>query len=291
MTLVEEESHILPREDPEIAERVAQRLLAEGIDLRLGYRAERVRQAHRRQWLVCRRKDQAIALELTTLLMAVGRRPAVHDLGLEALAIPVTQDGTMEVNDYLQTPCPTIYACGDVAGPYLFTHTASHQAWYATVNALLGGWKRFKADYSVIPKAVFTDPEVARVGLNEREAKARGVSFEVTTFDLGELDRAMIEEAAEGMVKVLTVPGKDTLLGAIIVGKHAGELVTEFVTAMRHGLGLNKILGTLHIYPTWAEANKYTAGAWRQAHLPATLLRGAARYHAWRRGEWFPFGK
>ena len=179
----------------------------------------------------------------------------------------------METNEYLQTRYPNIYACGDVAGPYQFTHTASHQAWYAAVNALFGGLRKFRADYSVIPWATFTDPEVARVGLNETEAKERNTPYELTTYGLDDLDRAIADGEAHGVVKVLTAPGTDKVLGATIVGEHAGDLIVEYIAAMRHGIGMNKILGTIHIYPTWAEANKYAAGAWKRAHQPERLLR------------------
>ncbi len=196
----------------------------------------------------------------------------------------MTKARTVDTDDYLQTLYPNIYACGDVAGPYQFTHTASHQAWYAAVNALFAPFKRFRADYSVIPWATFTDPEVARVGLNETEANERGVAHEVTVFDMHELDRAIADEVAQGMVKVLTVPGKDRILGATLVGEHAGDLIVEFITAMKYGIGLNKILGTIHIYPTLAEANKYAAGAWKRAHAPQGVLKNLERFHAWRRG-------
>lgn len=206
--------------------------------------------------------------------------PATEGYGLEHLGIPLSGTKTMETNEYLQTLYPNIYACGDVAGPYQFTHTASHQAWYAAVNALFGRFRKFKADYSVIPWAVFTEPEVARVGLNETEAKEKNIPYEVTKYGIDELDRAITDEEAYGMVKVLTVPGKDRILGATIVGAHAGA---EFTIAMRHGLGLNKILGTIHIYPTHAEANKYAAGAWKRNHAPQKVLARVERYHAWMR--------
>ena len=190
----------------------------------------------------------------------------------------------MQTNEYLQTNYPNIYACGDVAGPYQFTHTASHQAWYASVNSLFGGLRKFRADYSVIPWATFTDPEVARVGLNETEAKENNVPFEVAVYGLDDLDRAITDEEAHGFVKVLTVPGKDTILGVTIVGEHAGDLIAEFVTAMRHGLGLNKILGTIHIYPTLTEANKFAASVWKKAHAPQALLAKVEKFHTWMRG-------
>jgi pyruvate/2-oxoglutarate dehydrogenase complex dihydrolipoamide dehydrogenase (E3) component len=190
----------------------------------------------------------------------------------------------VQTNEYLQTIHPNIYACGDVAGPYQFTHTASHQAWYASVNALFGGLKKFRADYSVIPWCTFTDPEVARVGLNESEAKEKGIAHEVVRYEIDDLDRAIADEDARGVVKVLTVPGKDRILGATICGSHAGDLIIEFITAMKNGIGLNRILGTIHIYPTLVEANKMAAGVWKRAHAPQGVLRWVERYHAWRRG-------
>ena len=190
----------------------------------------------------------------------------------------------METNDYLETLYPNILAAGDVAGPYQFTHTAAHQAWFASVNALFGGVKRFKADYRVIPWATFTDPEVARVGLSEAEAREKGISYEVTRYSMDELDRAIADGATEGFVKVLTIPGKDRILGVTIVGAHAADLIAEFVLAMKQGLGLGKILGTIHIYPTMTEANKYAAGNWRRAHVNPRLLALVERFHRWRRG-------
>ena len=184
----------------------------------------------------------------------------------------------------MQINHPNIYACGDVAGPYQFTRASAHMAWYASVNALFGRFRKFKVDYSVIPCATFTDPEVARVGLNETEAKERNIDYAVTTYGIDDLDRAIADESAEGLVEVLTVPGKDKILGATIVGDHSGDLIIEFILAMRHGLGLNKILGTIHIYPTWAEANKYAAGNWKRAHAPQRVLEWVGRYHAWNRG-------
>jgi pyruvate/2-oxoglutarate dehydrogenase complex dihydrolipoamide dehydrogenase (E3) component len=210
--------------------------------------------------------------------------PSTAGYGLETLGIPVTPARTVQTNEYLQTLYPNIYACGDVAGPYQFTHTASHQAWFAAVNALFGSLRRYRADYSVIPWATFTDPEVARVGLNETEAKAQNVPYEVTVYGIDDLDRAITDEVAYGTVKVLTVPGRDRVLGATIVAEHAGELIAEFVSAMKHGIGLNKILGTIHVYPTLTEANKYAAGAWKKAHAPQRVLRYLERYHAWLRG-------
>jgi len=233
---------------------------------------------------VCEHGGKEVRIPFDELLCAVGRVANTVGYGLEELGIGLSRARTVETNEYLQTPYPNIFACGDVAGPYQFTHTAAHQAWYAAVNALLGGVKRFRADYSVIPWATFTEPEVARVGLNETEAKERNIGYEVTTYDLEDLDRAIADGEARGLVKVLTVPGRDKILGATIVGEHAADLIPEFIMAMKHGIGLNKILGTIHIYPTLAEANKYAAGNWKKAHAPQRLLRWAEKFHAWRRG-------
>ena len=199
------------------------------------------------------------------------------------MGIVLTPRKTVAVNGFQETNYPNIYACGDVAGPYQFTHTAAHQAWTATVNALFGSFKKFRTDYSVIPWSTFVDPEVARVGLNEQEAQEQGIAYEVTRYHLAELDRAIVDSAAHGFVKVLTPPGKDKILGVTIVGEHAGDLIAEFVLAMKYTLGLNKVLGTIHIYPTMAEANKYVAGVWKRDHAPQTVLKWLARFHRWRR--------
>jgi pyruvate/2-oxoglutarate dehydrogenase complex dihydrolipoamide dehydrogenase (E3) component len=247
----------------------------------MGHKAERFVLRDHTKTLVC---ENGVRVEFDALLCALGRVARTKGYGLEELGIALTKARTVETNEFLQTAYPNIYACGDVAGPYQFTHTASHQAWYAAVNALFGALKKFRADYTVIPWATFTDPEVARVGLNETEAKERGIAYELSTYDIGELDRAIADEAAHGLVKVLTVPGSDRILGATIAGEHAGEIIAERVAAMRHGFGLNKILGTIHIYPTFAEANKYAAGVWKKAHAPQRLLAGVEKLHAWMRG-------
>jgi pyruvate/2-oxoglutarate dehydrogenase complex dihydrolipoamide dehydrogenase (E3) component len=231
--------------------------------------------------LIAEGDGKEIRVPFDVLLCAVGRSPRTSGYGLEELGIPTRPTGTVATNEYLQTLYPNIYVCGDVAGPYQFTHVAAHQAWYAAVNALFGRWWKFRADYSVIPWATFTDPEVARVGWNEIEAKEKNIPFEVTRYPVAELDRAITDEEGHGVVKVLTVPGKDRILGVTIVAEHAGDLIAEFVSAMKHRIGLNKILGTIHIYPTLAEGNKYAAGAWKRAHAPERLLRLAQRYHAW----------
>jgi len=284
VTQVEMLGRILPREDEEVSEMVRERFAREGIEVLVGHRAREVRLEGARKLLIAERGGDEVAIEFDELLCALGRVANTAGYGLEELGIPVTRARTVETNEYLQTLYPNIYACGDVAGPYQFTHTASHQAWYAAVNALFGKFRKFRADYSVIPWATFTDPEVARVGLNELEARERNIAYEVTRYGLDELDRAIADEEAYGMVKVLTVPGKDRILGATLVGEHAADLIVEYIAAMKHGIGLNKILGTIHIYPTLAEANKYAAGVWKRAHAPQGVLRQVERFHAWMRG-------
>ena len=284
VTQVEMLPRILIREDPEISDLVMQSFAAEGVDVRVDHKAREFRVENGRKRLICEHQGREVQFEFDELLCAVGRVANTEGYGLEELGIPTTRARTVETNEYLQTLYPNIYACGDVAGPFQFTHTAAHQAWYAAVNALFGTFRKFRADYSVIPWATFTDPEVARVGLNETEAKEKGIAHEVTVYSIDDLDRAIADETAHGIVKVLTVPGKDRILGVTIAGEHAGDLIAEFVAAMRHGFGMNKILGTIHIYPTLAEANKYAAGVWKKAHAPQGLLRLVERLHAWRRG-------
>ena len=276
-------SGIMGREDADAVALVEAGLTADGVRLMTGTDTVRCEAVDGEQRLIVRQGKVEEVLPFDVLLCATGRKARVTGFGLEELGIPVTRAGTVEVNEYLQTRYPNLYAVGDVAGPYQFTHTAAHQAWYAAVNALFAGFKRFKADYRVIPWVTFTSPEVARVGLSETEAKARGIAYEVTRYDLADLDRAITESAAHGFVKVLTPPGKDTILGVAIVGEHAGELLAEFTLAMKHGLGLNKILGTIHPYPTWSEAAKYAAGEWKRAHAPQAALAWLERFHAWRR--------
>ena len=278
-------SGLMTREDADAVVLVEAALRADGVRVLTQTQAIRCEREADDQRLIVRNEDGGEeALPFDAILCAVGRTPRTEGFGLEELGIRISSQHTIETDAWLQTLYPNIYACGDVAGPYQFTHTAAHQGWYASVNALFGNLKRFKVDYSVIPWATFTSPEVARVGVSEDEAKKCGIACEVTRYDLKDLDRAIADEAGHGFVKVLSVPGKDRILGVTIVGEHASDLLAEFVLAMKHGLGLNKILGTIHTYPTWSEANKYAAGEWRHAHVPSRLLDWAEKYHAWRRG-------
>ncbi|MGW8184052.1 MAG: FAD-dependent oxidoreductase [Burkholderiales bacterium] len=283
VTQVEMLPRILIREDPEISELVIGQFRKEGINVLVNHKAKQFKRENGEKILIAEHEGREVRIAFDQLLCAVGRVANTSGFGLEELGIPTTRARTIETNEYLQTLYPNIYACGDVAGPYQFTHTAAHQAWYTAVNALFSPYRK-KADYSVIPWATFTEPEVARVGLNETEAREKNVPYEVTTYGLDDLDRAIADEEAHGLVKVLTVPGKDRILGVTIAGEHAGDLIIEYIAAMRHGIGLNKILGTIHIYPTLAEANKYAAGMWKKAHAPQTALRWLERYHAWMRG-------
>jgi dihydrolipoamide dehydrogenase len=285
VTQVEMLPRILMREDREVSEMMMARFREEGVDVRVNHKATAFRVDNGRKLLIAEHEGEEVIFEFDALLVAVGRVANTANYGLEELGIALTRSRTVEVDEHLQTRIPTIYACGDVIGPYQFTHMAAHQAWYASVNALFGSFlKRFRVDYSVVPWATFTDPEVARVGLNEEDARAQGIEYEATTYAMEELDRAITDEQAEGFVKVLTVPGRDRILGVTIVAEHAGEIIAEYVAAMKNKVGLNKILGTIHIYPTLAEANKYAAGEWKRAHVPDSLLAWLERYHRWRRG-------
>jgi pyruvate/2-oxoglutarate dehydrogenase complex dihydrolipoamide dehydrogenase (E3) component len=284
VTLIEMAPHLLMREDPEISALVETEFRREGIDLRLGHTAKQFRIENDTKVLLAEHDGETVRIPFDRVLVALGRAANVSGYGLEELGVALSPKKTVQVDAFQATNYPHIFACGDVAGPYQFTHTAAHQAWYAAVNALFGGFIKFRTDYSVIPWATFTDPEVARVGLNEQDAKAQGIPYEISHYDLADLDRAIADGEARGLVKVLTAPGKDKILGVTIAGEHAGDLIAEFILAMKHNIGLNKILGTIHIYPTLAEANKYAAGVWKRGHQPETLLKWLGRFHAWRRG-------
>ena len=282
VTLVEMAPRLLVREDEDVSALVAARFVAEGVDVRTGHAAKRFEVVDGVRTLIAEREGETVRIAFDAVIVAVGRVARLTGYGLETLGVATGR--TVAVNEFLQTNFPNIYAAGDVAGPFQFTHTAAHQAWYAAVNALFDPLWKFKADYSVIPWATFVEPEVARVGLNEQDAKAQGIAVEVTRYGIDDLDRAIADGEAHGFVKVLTVPGKDRILGVTLVGEHAADLLAEYVLAMKHGIGLNKILGTIHVYPTLAEANKYAAGVWKKAHAPQRLLAWVERFHAWRRG-------
>jgi len=282
VTVVEALPQLLPREDEDAAELVKQQLQRDGVVVYTAHKALKVSQRDGVQQVHIGAAEQhSRVIEADVILLALGRQPRLQGYGLQELG--VVTDKTITTNEFLQTNFPNIYAVGDVAGPFQLTHAASHQAWYAAVNALFSPLKKFKADYRVMPAATFCEPEVARVGLNEKEAQQRAIAVEVTRYDIDDLDRAIADHNRYGWVKVLTKPGTDKILGVTIVGAQAGDLLAEFVLAMKHGIGLNKLLATIHIYPTMAEANKYVAGAWKRAHAPQLILAWLARYHQWRR--------
>ncbi|PLX79230.1 MAG: pyridine nucleotide-disulfide oxidoreductase [Desulfuromonas sp.] len=285
VTQVEMAPQLMGREDSDVAEYIQSVFDQEGVRVLLGHAAREVLCDGDEKTLVCDHEGTEVKIPFDQIIVAVGRKPNTRGFGLEELGIRLAERGTIETDPFLRTNIPNIFSAGDVAGPYQFTHTAGHQAWYAAVNALFGEFKKFRADYSVIPWCTFTDPEVARVGLNETEARQRNIDHEITRFDLAELDRAIAESEDRGWVKVITPPGKDKILGVTIVGTHAGDLIAEYILAMKHGIGLNKILGTIHPYPTLAEANKMAAGEWKKAHVPAKLLSWVEKYHNWRRND------
>ena len=281
VTIVEMASHIMSKEDKDVSTLIEDNFKKEGIKVLTNHKAEYF-EAHK---VICDHKGKKVEVEFDRVLVALGRKANVEGFGLEKLNIELSNTGTIVANEYLQTTnIPTIYVCGDVTGPYQFTHVASHQAWFCAVNALFSPLKKFKVDYRVIPWCTFTDPEVARVGLNEDEAKEKNIPYEVYTYGIDDLDRAIADSDDLGFVKVLVKPKTDKILGVTIVGSHAGDIIAEYVTAMKYGIGLNKILGTIHIYPTLAEANKFAAGVWKKANAPESVLNWLQKFHAWRRG-------
>ncbi len=284
VTLVEMTPRIMGKEDEDVSCLISEKFKKEGVHVLTTHSAKAFEVMGDKKILICDHAQKEVRLEFDEVLIALGRKPNTRGFGLENVGVEIAKNGVITSNEFMRTNYPNIYVCGDVAGPYQFTHTASHQAWYASVNALFSPFKKFQVDYHVIPWCTFTDPEVARVGLSEREAKEKGVFFEVTKYELSDLDRAIADEEDHGFVKVLTPPGKDKILGVTIVGAHAGDMIAEYVSAMKHGLGLNKILSTIHIYPTWAEANKSVAGAWKRANAPKKILHYLSKFHRFRRG-------
>ena len=282
VTQVEMTQRVMIKEDVEVSAFAHQSLTDSGVNILTSHQALRCEAREGKKYLVVKHNDTETDIEYDELLCAVGRSARLKGYGLEELGIETNR--TIVTNDYLETLYPNIFAAGDIVGPYQFTHVAAHQGWYAAVNGLFGHFKKFKVDYRVIPWTTFIDPEVARVGLNEQEAIDKGIDYEITRFEFEELDRAITESANNGFIKVITPKGKDKILGVTVVSEHAGDLIAEFVLAMKHGLGLNKILGTIHSYPTWAEGNKYAAGEWKRNHAPQTVLNMLEKYHAWRRG-------
>ena len=282
VTQIEMSDRIMGKEDLEVSTFAHQSLTESGVNILTSHQAMRCEMRDGKKYIIVKHNETEIDIEYDELLCAVGRSARLEGYGLEALGIETNR--TIVTNEYLETLYPNIFAAGDIVGPYQFTHVAAHQGWYAAVNGLFGNFKKFKVDYRVIPWVTFIDPEVARVGINEQEAIDKGIDYEITRFEFEELDRAITDGAAKGFIKVITPKGKDKILGVTVVSEHAGDLIAEFVLAMKHGLGLNKILGTIHSYPTWAEGNKYAAGEWKRAHAPETVLSWLAKYHTWRRG-------
>ncbi|WP_372742299.1 FAD-dependent oxidoreductase [Neptunomonas sp.] len=283
VSIVQRPAHLMPREDQEAQALVEQQFTEEGIALYLSGTAKEVIVRDGQAYLLVEQAGEVIELPFDKLLLALGREANTSGFGLEKLGIESRKNGTLDCNGFMQTRFPNVYVCGDVTGPFQFTHVAAHQAWFAAVNALFSGVKRFKADYRVIPWVTFTDPEVARVGVSESEARSQGLDYEVTRYGIDDLDRAIADGDNHGFVKIITLAGKDKILGVTIVGKHSAELLAEFVLAMKYGIGLNKILGTIHTYPTFSEANKYAAGEWKRAHVSPKVMLWLARFHTWRR--------
>lgn len=279
---IELAKRIMTKEDKEVSDFAMQSLQDSGVTVLTEHEALRFEQRDGKKFIIVKHEKEEISIEYDQLICAVGRAARLEGYGLDTLGIESGR--TINTNEFLETKYPNILAAGDIVGPYQFTHVASHQGWYAAVNSLFGQFKKFKVDYRVIPWVTFIDPEVARVGINEQEAIEQRIEHEVTRYDFEELDRAITESANKGYIKVITPKGKDKILGVTVVSEHAGDLIAEFVLAMKHGLGLEKILGTIHSYPTWAEGNKYAAGEWKRAHAPESILKLLEKYHTFRRG-------
>ena len=283
VTMVEMMGQLMGREDSDVANVITEKFEKDGINVLTNHKAVKFTNDNGQKVLHCESEGKMVEVPFDQVLVAVGRKANSEGLGLEKLGVKTRPNGTIETDEYLRTAVPNVFACGDITGPYQFTHTAAHQAWYAVVNALFGFARKFKVDYRVIPWATFTMPEVARVGINESEAKEKGIDYEVTRYGIDDLDRAIADGEAHGFIKVITPKGKDTILGVTIVGHHAGDLIAEYVLAMKHNIGLNKILGTIHLYPSLAEMNKYVAGNWKKNNQPHGLLRLVEKFHKWRR--------
>jgi pyruvate/2-oxoglutarate dehydrogenase complex dihydrolipoamide dehydrogenase (E3) component len=287
VTQIEQAERLMGKEDPEVGDFIQNKFKAEGIRVLTNHQAMRFEEYQGEQTVVCRGREGETRVAFDAVLIALGRRANVSGFGAEELGLELTSRGTFAADPFMRTNYPNIFVCGDVTSTFQFTHVASHEAWFATVNALFGHFKKFRADYSLIPWATYTSPEVGRVGLNEEQAIEMGIDHEITVYQLDELDRAITDEEDEGFLKVLTKPGSDQILGVTIVGSHASDMLAEFVLAMKHKIGLNKILGTIHVYPSFAEANKFVAGQWRKARAPEKILAWVAAYHRWQRGHGF----
>jgi pyruvate/2-oxoglutarate dehydrogenase complex dihydrolipoamide dehydrogenase (E3) component/uncharacterized membrane protein YdjX (TVP38/TMEM64 family) len=283
VTQVQRGKRLLPREDPEVAEMVYESFKKDGMNVLLEHTPKKFYKKDGRDYLECEHQGQRVQIGFDKVLLALGRKANTTGFGLEELGVELSPRKTIQVDEYMRTNIPNIYACGDVVGPYQFTHIAAHQAWYCAVNSMISPFYNFKVDYSTVPWCTYTDPEVARSGLNELEAKEQGIPYEVTTYGIDDLDRAITDEAAYGLVKVLTEPGKDKIIGVTIAGLHAGDIIAEYVAAMKNGFGMNKILSTIHIYPTLAESNKYAAGNWKKSQVTEKTLAWGERINRWRR--------
>tara|TARA_B100001248_G_scaffold262427_1_gene258371 strand:- start:27742 stop:29880 length:2139 start_codon:yes stop_codon:yes gene_type:complete len=283
VTILEKGSGILPKEDEDISSVLMSRLRQEeGLEILCGAEVMKLAASEGEKQVHYRYQNTEQIINCDAVICALGRKANVEGFGLENLEVEKTANGALVVDENMALPAyPNIYACGDVIGQYQFTHTASHQAWHAAVNALFP--LKFKIDNRVIPWAIYTSPELARVGLSEMEARQQGVEYDVSCYDIADLDRAITDGNDYGLIKVLTKKGKDKILGVHIVSERAADIIAEFVLAMKYNIGLNKILSTIHIYPTYAEANKFVAGVWKRKNTSQSLLSILQAFHSWRR--------
>ncbi len=273
VTVVEFLPQIMVKEDPDVAAVVRARLEEEGIRVLTSAAAQRAEARDGQVHLEVQQKmgengeGETVQLQARALLIAAGRIPNVESLNLEAAGVAYSKQG-IEANAYLQTSQPHIYAAGDIVGPYQFTHMADAQARVVIRNILMPFQTlRQKVDYSVVPWCTYTSPEVARVGLSETEAVEQQIAYDLFTQPLDDVDRAIVESEETGFAKVLVKKGSDNILGVTLVSEHAGDLLHEFVLAMKQGIGLGGIASTVHAYPTFAELARKVGDQYNRTRL------------------------
>lgn len=287
VTLVESAPQVMGREDPDVAQWIGDKLKSEGVEILTSVKIEEVKKENGRATLHFRHQLQDKQIPFSHLLVATGRKASVRGLGLEGLGVRLTKNSTIETNGFMATNHSHIYACGDVTGPFPFTHSASYQGTLAAIHALFSPLSRLpfvnlKASYTGLPWCTYTDPEVARCGLNETMAREKNISHEVIYLPLKELDRALTDGREEGFIKILTKKDSDKILGMTAVGAEAGNWTGEFVLAINQNIGLNQILKTVHAYPTLTEAAPRVAALWKKQQTSEKALRLLQKFHKWR---------
>jgi pyruvate/2-oxoglutarate dehydrogenase complex dihydrolipoamide dehydrogenase (E3) component len=280
VTIVSSSDHVLPREDEDVAAVLARQLRQEGVTLLDRARAVAVSRNNRQKRVTVRLFEGERTFEVDEIVVAAGRRPNTEDLGLTQVGVAF-DERAVKIDSRCRTTVPSIWAVGDVAGPYQFTHWANYQARIVIRNALFpGSWS---CDFATVPWTTFTEPEVARVGLSEADARRDGIGYDLFTASFEDNDRALCDGEPEGFVKVLARKGRGDILGAAIVHANAGELLAELVLAKKHGLRLAKLSTPIHVYPTLAETNRAVGDAYLRGRLRPSMRRVLAALFAWLR--------